>query len=113
MFTVRKEINYIVESCISGIIKKVVGKGPEKTRVDIKENNINIYIKGILSQIEKTALQREKNYERVKFFRQGLTPILTEEIEHEISQILSKEVYIAFNDENIHEDYMEIILKII
>ncbi|WP_315121539.1 Na-translocating system protein MpsC family protein [uncultured Clostridium sp.] len=108
-----KEMNYIVESCISGIIKKSMGRGPEKTKVDIKEGNINIYIKGILSQIEKTALQKEKNYERVKFFRQGLTPILTKEIEEEISEILSKQVHITFNNENIHENYMEMVLKII
>ncbi|GAA0726802.1 hypothetical protein GCM10008905_23660 [Clostridium malenominatum] len=113
MSNVNKEINYLLESCCSGIIKKISGKGPERTRVDIKGNYVTIEIRGILSEIEKAVLNHENNYKRVEYFRQGLVPILTEEILKQVCIILCKELIIISDEENILDNSKVIVLKII
>ena len=108
-----KEINYMLESCCSGVIKKINGKGPERTKVDIKGNYVTIDIRGILSDVEKIMLTYEENYKRVEDFRQGLMPILRKEMLKQISKALCREVEIVSCEENILNNSKSIILKIV
>ncbi|BEP28683.1 Na-translocating system protein MpsC family protein [Helicovermis profundi] len=87
-----KDIEKELKVLISNFIKKKTGKGPLNILLELEGEFIKIVLKGTLTQLEKSLLEKNKNFEIVNFMRETLYKEYEKEISNIIYEKISKKV---------------------
>ncbi|MCY6354161.1 Na-translocating system protein MpsC family protein [Clostridium sp. ZS2-4] len=106
------QIENKIKAKISGFFKTNIGKGPQDTKIFIKENVIIIKIYDILTNMEKSLLQVEKNHTLVEYNRRIFYKSKYKELENIVETILNRKVKLSKIKANILNNIDEITYKI-
>lgn len=110
----REEVEAVgeIRKLIFKFIKYYKGKGPQYVNVNFDDNNINIYIKGIFTNMEKLLFEH-CGEEEIKTVFKDVMVIIKMELIKEINEALQIKCIILSVKQNYIDDSITIIFRII